>query len=189
MRIGVDLDGVCYDFAESFRRYLWDYGYYDKYKVVEGEPDKWHFYRDWGMTDEVFVEHCHRGVDAGIIFGWGGPRDAAHDAVNFMKAMGNEIHIVTDRSFGSDPKMSQKNTRNWLESWEFEYDTLTFSADKTCVETDLFIEDKLENYDSLAAKGVDVYLVDRPWNQDYSKPRKRVGSIQHFATMVGNMSV
>jgi hypothetical protein len=191
VRIGIDLDGVCYDFADSLRNYLAKTNQSHLYSVKDGEPDKWHFYIDWGMTVEDFLDHCHRGADLGIIFAYGKPRDAAHDAVNFMKSMGNSIHIITDRSFGTKTEYnsSEFNTRKWLNTHEFAYDSLTFSADKTCVDTDVFIEDKLENYDALVAVGVDCYLVNRPWNQVGADSRKRVSSVQEFATIIGNMSV
>jgi hypothetical protein len=189
LRVGIDLDGVCYDFAESLRCYLYENDLSKSYSIIDGEPDKWHFYLDWGMTVDDFLKHCHNGADAGWIFGSGEPRDDAPSALEFMKAFDNTIHIITDRSFGSTPEISEKNTKQWLDVWGFEYDTLTFSADKTSVPTDIFIEDKLENYDALVAAGVDCYLVDRPWNQDNSKYRKRVRSIQQFATLVGCMSV
>lgn len=189
MRVGIDLDGVCYDFAESLRCYLRAADLYDKYNVIEGEPDKWHFYLDWGMTLEEFIEHCNKGANLGWVFGWGEPRDSAPDALAFIKGLGHSIDIITDRAFGQTPEVSEANTKRWLEHHGFVYDSLTFSADKTCVPTDMFIEDKLENYDALAAAGVEVYLVDRPWNQDGSKVRRRVKSIQEFATVVGFKSV
>jgi uncharacterized HAD superfamily protein len=189
MRVGVDLDGVCYDFAGSFIKYM--NGIDHKYSIPQNieEVDKWHFYRDWGMTDEEFVKHCHNGTDDMVIFRQGPQRDNASEAIDFMRSFGNTIHIVTDRSFGTTPQSSEDNTRWWLFSHGIHYDTLTFSADKTCVETDVFIEDKLENYDALESAGVKCYLVDRPWNQDNTKYRKRIKSIQHFATVVGFMSV
>ena len=190
MRVGIDLDGVCYDFADSFRRYL-SVTNRTEYKVAFGEPDKWHFYRDWGMTDDEFVNHCHLGADLGIIFGQGSPRDDAPSALQFIKAMGNSIHIVTDRSFGRSlgTNSSERNTIKWLTRWEIPYDTIDFSSDKTSVKTDVFVEDKLDNYDALVASGVDCYLVERPWNIDSGDCRKRVKSIQEFASIVGNMSV
>jgi 5' nucleotidase, deoxy (Pyrimidine), cytosolic type C protein (NT5C) len=189
LRIGVDLDGVCYDFADSLRIYLARTRQTEKYTVKDGEVDKWHFYLDWGMTVEDFLDHCHKGADLGIIFALGKPRDAAQDAISFMKLMGHSIHIVTDRSFGRAVgyNSSEFNTKKWLNSYEIEYDSLTFSADKTCVPTDIFIEDKLENYDCLVAAGVDCYLVNRPWNESPGDSRKRVNSIQEFATIVGNI--
>ncbi|QNN99186.1 5' nucleotidase [Streptomyces phage Faust] len=189
MRVGIDLDGVCYDFAESFVKYMSGIDHSYDIPPYEKEVDKWHFYRDWGMTDEDFVKYCHYGADDMVIFRQGGQRDNAAEAIDFMRAFGNTIHIVTDRSFGTTPESSEDNTKWWLFSHGISYDTLTFSADKTCVPTDVFIEDKLENYDALVAAGVDCYLVDRPWNQDDSTYRKRVRSIQQFATLVGCMSI
>lgn len=189
LEIGIDLDGVCYDFAESLRQYLYRAELDKKYNIIDGEPDKWHFYLDWGMTLQEFIEHCNKGADLGWVFGIGEPRDAAQDAVWFIKSLGHNVNIITDRSFGQTPEVSENNTRSWLAKNEFVYDTLTFSADKTCIRNDMFIEDKLENYDALDAAGVEVYLVDRPWNQDHGDSRRRVKSIQEFATIVGNCSV
>jgi len=189
LKVGVDLDGVCYDFADSLREYLVRHGLAEKYSIIPGEPDKWHFYHDWGMTTEEFVKHCNDGVDARIVFGWGQPRDLAPSALSFIRSFGHTVHIITDRQFGFTPEVSQEVTKFWLDGYGVEYDTLTFSADKTCVETDVFVEDKLENYDALIAAGVDCYLIDRPWNQDPGDNRKRIKSIQEFATIVANMSV
>lgn len=191
MRVGFDLDGVCYDFAESFRNYLYRAGLHNDYAVVGGEPHRWHFYRDWGMTDEEFVQHCHDGADQGIVFGDVRPRDDAASAMNFVKSIGHTTHIITDRSFGKNPGVnsSLRNTLKWLDRYGFRYDTIHFSADKTCVPTDIFVEDKLENYDALEAAGVECYLVNRPWNVDEGDSRKRIKSVQEFATIVGNMAV
>lgn len=187
MRVGWDLDGVCYDFAESFRSYLHQMG--TGHKMAGGEPDKWHFYRDWGMTDEEFSQYCHDGVDHGTIFGIGEPRENSQKAMKLVRDMGHTVHIITDRSFGSSPEISIKNTKNWLANWDYQYDTLTFSADKTCIPTDIFIEDKLENYDALFAAGVDVYLIDRPWNQDIGDSRNRISSVWEYVKIIETKSI
>jgi hypothetical protein len=189
LRVGFDIDGVMYDFAESLRQYMRYFGYDKKYNMCEGEVSKWHFYHDWGMTDAEFVNHCHKGVDAGFVFAHGGTRDNSPDAVRFVKDLGHSVHIITDRSFGSTPERSHFATRQWLYLNDIPYDTLDFSADKTCRETDIFIEDKLENYDALVAAGVDCYLVSRPWNMVPDDNRKRIKSIQEYATIIGNLSV
>lgn len=189
MRVGFDLDGVCYDFAESFREYLKSAGLDKNYQVIEGEPDKWHFYRDWGMTDSEFVKHCHDGADQGIIFGLGEPRENSFEAMAEIRKMGHTVHIITDRSFGSEPSVSVMNTLIWLLKRGYEYDTLDFSADKTCIHTDIFIEDKLENYDALESAGVEVYLVDRPWNQDPGDNRKRINDVWDYVEIIKNKGV
>jgi uncharacterized HAD superfamily protein len=189
LKVGFDIDGVMYDFAESLRQYMRYFGYDKKYKMCEGEVSEWYFYRHWGMTDSEFVNHCHKGVDAGFVFSHGGARDNSPDAVRFVKDLGHSVHIITDRSFGSTPERSHFATKQWLYLNDIPYDTLDFSADKTCRETDMFIEDKLENYDALVAAGVDCYLVNRPWNMVPGDNRKRIKSIQEYATIIGNLSV
>jgi len=184
LRVGVDLDGVCFDFSESLLAYMKYIGLDQKYDL-EMEHTHWHFYRDWGMTDEEFVRLCNDGADAGWLFS-GGYRDNAPEALRKIKRLGHSIHIITDRGFGSSPEVSQTITRGWLDRWDIPYDTLTFSRDKTSVPTDVFVEDKLENYDALWAAGTYCYLVDRPWNQDDSRLRKRIRSIEEYATLIEN---
>jgi hypothetical protein len=187
LKVGIDLDGVCFDFAASLRRYLVASKKDADLTIQPGEPSRWEFYLDWGLEEWEFIDVCNDGVDAGYIFS-GGYIDMAPSAINFIRSLGHSIHIVTDRQFGQYPETSHKATKNWLWEHDIEYDTLTFSADKTCVKTDMFIDDKLSNYDALVAAGVDCYLVDRPWNQDPGDDRKRLKSIQEYATIIGNMS-
>lgn len=181
-RVGWDLDGVEYDFAESVRRTVKHFGLDDKFRLCEGEPSSWYFYRAWGMSDAEFVELCHRGADAGIIFS-GVRRPGGLESMKRVRNAGHEVHIVTDRSFGSSPEVSQEITRMFLLTHGYEYDSLTFSADKTVVPTDYFIEDKLENYDALDAVGTEVYLINRPWNLRDDN-RRRVDTIEAFADRI-----
>jgi 5'(3')-deoxyribonucleotidase len=182
MRIGVDLDGVCYDFQGSLAAYLENAGL--EYDTAIA-PSRWEFYLDWGMTMEEFIKHCHDGVDAKFVFNVGKPLDSAESAIKNLRDMGHSVHIITDRSFGKIPAISEDTTREWLNRHHIEYDSLTFSPDKTCVKTDVFIEDKLENYDALDAADVEVYLVNRPWNKRDDN-RRRVKDIQEFVSIVSN---
>lgn len=184
MRIGVDLDGVCFDFPASLRRYLETLGFSG---LPTGEVRRWEFYEDWGLTLDEFLGYCNDGVDAGYVFS-GPARDRAPQAIRALKNAGHEIHIVTDRSFGKNPIASEDATLHWLYGHDIPFDSLTFSPDKTSVPTDVFIEDKLQNYDALAASGCKPYLVDRPWNRfpyaGLACERRRVGSIAEFAWIV-----
>lgn len=189
LRVGIDLDGVLYDFADSFRRYLVASGKVLEGVLPSGEPSTWTFYEDWGFSLAEFIQICNDGVDAGIIFR-GPAREGASEAVNKIKNLGHTIHIITDRKFGSDPVNSEIATKEWLSEHNIPYDTLTFSADKTCVATHLFVEDKLENYDALVAAGVEAYLIDRPWNNVLSErqnprtKRKRIADIADYAFLI-----
>lgn len=174
--VGIDLDGVCYDFADSLRTFL--EGTHRKYP----NPTRWEFYEDWGYSLEEFLDLCHDGVNAGVIFSHGDPFPGVRDALLRLRDAGHTLHVVTDRSFGKGGA-SEAATRVWLDTHQIPFDSLTFSADKTIVRTDYMIDDKLANYDALHAVGCNVFLLDRPWNQSRT-PRDRVTSVSEFADVV-----
>lgn len=188
MRVGFDLDGCLYDFGNSVRRYLDSidrvYGWRDGHV----ENDTWDFYTYWGMTREDFTDICHSGVDAGYIFS-GPARDGAVEAVETVARAGHQIIIVTDRQFGSTPSKSHDATSEWLAYHGIEYDELWFSADKTVTQTDMFVEDKVLNYDALVANGTDAYLINRAWNAPYDDNRKRIADISDYAEAVRQRSL
>lgn len=181
MKVGVDLDGVLYNFHQAFIDYLTVSELHGKY-IVKYAFNDWNFFKHWGMTQEEFVAVCNKGVDAGVIFR-GPTRKRAASAIRRIKRAGHEIHIVTDRSFGESPLASQYATLDWLAEHKIPYDSITFSADKTVVPTDIFVEDKLENYDALDAAGTEVYLINRPWNRREDN-RRRISGITEFANIV-----
>jgi hypothetical protein len=166
------------------KRYLVYAGIRKPEDFPAGETTRWNFYEDWGLTLEEFLKHCHDGADKGFIF-TGPTREGAVEAMNALHDRGHEIHIVTDRSFGSSPDISKLNTLDWLAGHGFKYHTITFSPDKTVVPTEIFIEDKLENYDALNANGTEVYLINRPWNTHVLPDnRRRVNTLQEFVDII-----
>lgn len=184
LRVGFDLDGVLFNFGDSVRRYLEHIGQGDLWKSGPTPKPFWDFYKDWGWTGKDFVELCNNGADAGFIF-CGPARYNAAKAVQTVKSLGHHVVIITDRQFGTTPSVSHENTRAWLAQHEIPYDELHFSADKTCVPTDTFVEDKLENYDALDAAGVEVYLVNRAWNfVEEDDGRRRIRHIMQYVDAV-----
>lgn len=180
-RIGWDLDGVSFEFHRGLEVFLtlekgWDATRFSR-------PTHWEFYQDWGLSTEEFVKICDEGVDAGYIF-WIGPAlPGVVNSIDKLLAHGHEIHIITDRSFGS-PGRSKKTTERWLAREGLKYTSLTFSADKTCLPLDYMIDDKLENYDALTAAGVEAYLLTRRWNLVDGDSRRRVRRVEEFAEAV-----
>lgn len=183
-RVGFDLDGVLYNFGDSVKRYLDHIGQGHIWKSGPTKGVFWDFYKDWGWTSQQFVQLCNDGADAGFIF-TGPIRDHAVEAVERVARLGHEIIIITDRQFGTTPKVSHDNTTEWLAQHGIEYDELIFSADKTCVPTDFFVEDKLENYDALVAAGTNTFLINRAWNVvEGGDARMRIDSVLDYATFV-----
>lgn len=184
MRIGFDLDGVLFNFGDSVKRYLESIGQGHIWKSGPTPKPYWDFYKDWGWTGQEFVDMCNAGADAGYIFCGPARRNAAK-AVQAVKEMGHTVVIITDRPFGTTPYVSQMNTQKWLAQHKIPFDEIYFSADKTCVPTDMFVEDKLENYDALDAAGTEVYLINRAWNfVDGGDERRRIRHIMDYEAKV-----
>lgn len=179
LRVGIDLDGVCYDFAGSLKAYLMDIGHKSSY----GDPMRWEFYEDWGLTLGEFLDHCHAGADAGYVFAVGDPLPSVQEAFERIKTAGHSIHVVTDRSFGQ-PGTSEAATISWLKRHGLHYDTITFASDKTIARVDVMVDDKPENYHALTAAGVDAYMLTRPWNQ-HVEGAQRVFDLLHYAEAIG----
>lgn len=181
MRVGVDLDGVCYDFAASVREYLCNRVRSHQHRACP-DATRWEFYEDWGLSLAAFLDTCHDAVNAGVIFSHGDPYPNTAEAFSWIKAAGHSIHIVTDRSFGY-PGTSQYATCRWLARHGLPYDTITYTADKTIAKVDVMVDDKPENYHALTAAGVDTYLLTRAWNQ-HVEGAKRVLDLLHFAEVI-----
>jgi len=166
MRVGFDCDGVLFDFGKSVREYLDSLGKTYGFKNDAAEPHCWDFYEYWGMTRQEFAQHCHDGVDAGYIFR-NNVRDNAVETVKAIKDRGHKIIVITDRSFGTIPAASEQATVDWWNWAGFpKFDEIHFSPNKTIVSTDIFVEDKIENFQRLWAAGTECWLITRPWNMD-----------------------
>lgn len=181
MRVGIDLDGVCYDFAASVREYLCNtVGSHDP--DMCGEPSRWEFYEDWGLDLPAFLDAFHAGVDAGVVFTHGEPYPNVAEAFARIKVNGHSIHIVTDRAMG-EPGASEAATAAWLNRHGLTFDSLTFTADKTAVRLDVMVDDKPSNYEALDAAGVEVYMLTRAWNKHVPNAR-RVLDLLHYAEVI-----
>jgi hypothetical protein len=127
VRIGIDLDGVCYDFALRLRRYLveWLGHAPEPYQHLHS----WDFWTRWGWDSERYLAACHEAVDAGCLFATGEPHQGTQEALTTLAAAGHELHIVTARNFGSAPGASERATIRWLEKYGIPYTSLTISHD------------------------------------------------------------
>ena len=156
LEIGVDLDGCVYDFVAALRSYLADATGADPASMPDAT--RWEFFEDWGLDLGAFLAACDSGVDAGVIFATGEPLAGSLESMGRLRDAGHRIHIVTDRSFGH---RSEHNTLAWLADHRVPYDSVTFSADKTSVRTDTFIDDRPVNVDALRAVRCEAWLLDQ----------------------------
>ena len=188
MRIGVDLDGILYDFVGALERWCdmpcrmcSNCGLTRHYRK-QVPATTWEFYREWGWTASGFRNVCDEGVNADYIFLDGPPTPGSVDALHTLRSDGHTIILITARDFGA-PGKSEELTRRWLQKYGVPYDELHFNGDKTSVPTDVFLEDCTENLIALEEAGPTVaYAWDQPWNQDWKGAR--VGDWGEFVDQV-----
>ena len=185
MRIGFDLDGVWYDFRQAHSDFELSRG--NAHCTVDAADPGWDYFLGWGMSLNEWIDSYRDGVDAGTLLRHGTPLPGAVESSRTLAESGHTIHIVTDRSLGTDLGASSRATAAWLADNGFVFHSLTFSKDKTVVPVDVFIEDRTENADALNANGTLCYLINRPWNAPADDERPRVDSLEEFVAKVQHM--
>lgn len=189
LTVGWDNDGVLHYFRAGVCDYL------DTIKhnwTPDRDPQEtdnsWNFFEKWGMKGADFKKVCDDGVEAGYVFN-NNVRPNAVQTVNAVKRLGHKNIMITDRAFGKTPASSEQRTRDWILENHFEIDEVYFSADKTIVKTDIFVEDKWQNYDALEAVGTECWLINRSWNNlddevNINDGRKRINDVIEFLPKV-----
>lgn len=164
--LGIDLDGVCYDFTDSFVYYLKTIDWFNSNGVPEPDDGyaapKWDFFEDWGITGREFAALCDDGVDAGIIFNVGDPFPDCIESLNLLKKEGHSIHVITHRMFG---ERSVHNTMDWINRHDLQFDSISFAEDKSIIGVDLLVDDYEGNWRTSLAQGIPCVIMDRPWNR------------------------
>jgi uncharacterized HAD superfamily protein len=183
--IGVDLDGVCYDFVTGLRQFI----HATTARPLESMPPAltWNFHADqWGLSSEEFMSFFADGVNAGHIFRHGDAYPGTVSALRGLAADGHRVHIVTARRIKGAEAAAEASTVAWLAEQGIEYESLTFTADKDEVSTDIFVEDHTDNYDVLDAAGNYPWLITRPWNHHHRA--RRVDSLDEFARVARRLA-
>lgn len=183
LRVGHDLDGCFYLFDRAWYNGAVELGWINPAEDPYVPAETWNFFERYGFDFTGFRQVCDAAADQGLLWS-DAPMPGARDAWRSIALDDHEIHVITDRKFGSHPIASEVATRTFLHQNALRHDSVTFSADKTCLPVDVMIEDKLENYDALEECGVLVYLIDRPWNQDPGDHRRRIYSLDEWVTRV-----
>lgn len=161
LSIGLDLDGVVYDFVRAHRNYLMNTR--DDLSVADlPEPSSWNVWEHWQISRVEWQQSFAAGVAERAIF-TGGHRyayDGAIAAVRQLADAGHTIHVVTHR-----PPEAVALTAEWLAEVGLPFTSLTFAKDKSTVPVDVMIEDNVDNALAVVAAGSRAILMDRPWNR------------------------
>ncbi len=178
MRIGVDIDNVISNFDEAL---LEEYLKHDKELRNKGIINSNAQYIRKGMFDwtedeettfyEINIERIVKELSV---------KDGAKEYIDRLKDDGNEIYIITGRDNGeySEP---YKMTEKWLNDNGIYYDKLIFTNayqhDKysICIENniDIMIDDSKTMCENCRDNGVNVVLMDTPYNKESNLTRVR----------------
>ncbi|MBI3271556.1 MAG: hypothetical protein HYZ53_21375 [Planctomycetes bacterium] len=160
-KIGVDLDGVLAETAESFLRIMQElHGRRIPIDALRGYDME-----EWTGLTTAQVDHIFHETE---IFDRAEPMRGAVDGLAALRRGGWEVHIVTYRGWkASLPGL----TREWLARHGLAYDALEFTntADKSRYARThglpVFVEDNWHSIEALAQACERVILVDWPYNQ------------------------
>lgn len=164
LHIGVDIDGVMFDYVENITnwirsKYLDDPAMLDK--IDENPASHWHFYRDWGFTDEEFVAFNRMAAEAGHLYRGGIEKDWV-PVLTELREMGHAVHLVTARFEGAPGP-----TWEWVNQHEVPHDSLIFvQKDKSHLGLNVLIDDRIENIRDWVAQPEHWGIIySQPWNE------------------------
>lgn len=180
-RVGFDVDGVLYPLVDVFRTHAHRSGVIDDDCPARYPSHQWHFWRDWNLTWETFVDVYADGVQHGNLLDAAAPYTGAANAVRSVAASNCDIIIVTARTLADTTGLAVDATRTWLTRWNIPYTELHVTERKTDVELDVMIEDSGAGAAALRAAGVDCWLLDQPWNR--TAPGPRVSTLDDYAAV------
>lgn len=176
--VGVDLDGVVFDFATVSVKHFSDY-----LGRELSSPTKWKFYEDWDLTARQFYELLDTLTQDREIFNDPAPIPKSMVGWQALRDQKVRIHVLTHRS---DKAWAQ--TVRWLERYRMIPDSLHFTGEKAAVLSNIAldeacaIDDHYDQYLSYRDHHVQAFLFDQPWNHGY--PASRVKTLPEFANYI-----
>ena len=175
--VGIDMDGVMYDFANTFKSYC-----ENRLLRTLPEPKHWEFYEDWGLDKETFYDWLTDATVNDSLFYRGNAYDNTIAGWRKLKDMGMRIHVLTHRHIESVGQ-----TAEWLQEHGLIPDSMHFGFDKTLLEAIAIdqaaaIDDYTKYYDEYEQVGVKAFLRTHEWNKDHHG--RRVDDLLEFAYAV-----
>lgn len=175
--VGIDMDGVMYDFANTFKSYC-----ENRLLRTLPDPTHWEFYEDWGLDKETFYDWLTDATVNDSLFYRGNAYDNTIAGWRKLKDMGMRIHVLTHRHIESVGQ-----TAEWLQEHGLVPDSMHFGFDKTLLEAIAIdqaaaIDDYTKYYDEYEQVGVKAFLRTHEWNKDHHG--RRVADLLEFADAV-----
>ncbi len=163
MKVGIDLDGVCYEWQRTYRYMMNEYRgtrippvetFWDSWDAVDqftSQED-----RDWMWTE---------GVRLGL-FRYGHVTTGAIVGLRRLIAADHSLYVVTHR-----PAVAVPDTLAWLNYINIPWTgvhILSNGESKSSIEVDVLVDDRTENVLEWALTGRPALVFDQPWNQQAS---------------------
>lgn len=162
-RLGLDCDGVVYNFVDTLRQWIHMHG-----RPLESMPEAntWNFFSDqWGLTFDQYKEYTISGIDAGYIFAQGEAIPGAIETIHNL-SHDYEIIFVTSRSgFGERYEKCRQNTLKWFADNDIWFDGIIFAEDKTNRGIDLLLDDAPHQVGNAVAVDERIVIFDQLWNR------------------------
>lgn len=163
LRVGVDLDGVVYDWLGMFRGWC--------ATATGADPGRYFtattydFYQQWGLTKDEFYQHYAEAVNARVAYTTGPPLPGAARVIKAIRDAGHRVVIVTARAAG-DPALTTQDSLAWLDDHGIVYDEFHLAEDKTTIPFDVLIDDAPTNGLAALEAGRETFLFSQVYNHD-----------------------
>ena len=167
--LGVDLDGVCGDHAEAFRRVVARERGID---LAELPPQRSWDFTEWDMDREEF-ERVHRlAVVEHRMFRTMPAIPGAAEALWRLSDAGVWIRLITHRLYTNwGHAVAVADTVAWLDEHSIPYRDLCFLGEKPQVDANAYIDDAPHNIAALRASGAEAIVFSQPYNAEVDGPR------------------
>lgn len=176
--VGIDMDGVMYDFVTEFKKYCQDKMPFE----ILPDPTHWEFYEDWGLDKNTFYQWLTEATINEELFSRGYAYQNTFAGWNKLKSLGVRIHIMTHRHLEAVGQ-----TAWWLNEHGFVPDSMHFGTNKTILESIAIdqaaaIDDYIGYYEDYESVGVKAFLRTQEWNKNYQG--RHVADLLGFANAV-----
>lgn len=167
--LAVDLDGVCAQHTEAFRRVV------ARERNVDEEDlplvRSWSF-AEWGLAPGDFEDLHRAAVLEYRMFRDMAPMDDCSEALWRLSDAGVWIRIVTHRLYTSwGHRLAVSDTVEWLDRQRIPYRDICFLADKSVINADAHIDDAPHNIEAITESGGHAIVFDQPYNAHVPGPR------------------
>lgn len=167
--LGVDLDGVCGDHTEAFRRVVAAELGVDP--ATLGPQTSWDFV-EWGLTPAEFLRLHRVGVLEHRMFADMPVVPGAAEVLWRLSDAGVWIRLITHRLYANwGHAVAVADTVAWLDGHGIPYRDLCFLGHKPHVDADAYLDDAPHNIAELRATGADAIVFDQPYNREVPGPR------------------